>query len=668
MTGSAQHEENRDSDSQAHLQAMTSNFDAALEKLAGARSFAKPNHIGRVLDAARKLLGINGGPDELFERAHRFDEAGVFEGSDWETPEALQARFVPATFEKGDPRTVTLECLSELRMLAVARDRYFHVRLSAEHAEHFLTQVLAFNLQTLFGLTDESTRSRSDSVRRMLDHHLQFVSENIGFETILDHVVMEVWRLLRQRPIQVDNIRQMLNRVSACLFDPSIQLSATARGAERLVSALYGPTQASQEDPGAEVYRQRLQGMDAMALEAEAAGFSRAMHDTGLVSPYHACLLRYALEQDDVEMLSRSLGLSSTGRDCLLCYRDLIMDLARYCLHVQTCQSIYGLACLLERGILYRDSVAAALWRQVQTPLHADVAALLKGLYGEAHEPGVFLMAGLISVLGQPLGLGQGNNPACQSTRALSMWAYSDPDYLLQLVRWASRDNQVVMEFEGEQLNSAYLHAGVVSQWNLDLDPLSLVLVPHLDRIYLEMGRLSQGRGEDPHRWINPEFHGWWVNRGFAIAVDIHTGKLQDPDGFIRTFYSMYNPIYNGNTPVVHPQPAGIAVTDSQARFVGWHAITVLRVALDQEDVMRVYFYNPNNDSGQNWGHGVEVSTEGYGEQHGESSLPIAEFASRLYIFHYDMTDWQLHTIEVPPEEIACVRRLMEESWGRDRL
>ena len=668
MTGSAQDSETQVSDASDHLKAMTANFDAALEALAGAGSSARRNHIGELLDAARQLLGTEGGADKLFERAHRFDRAGVFQGSDWATPESLQARFVPETFEKGDARTVTLECLSELRMLAVARGRYFHIRLSAEQAEHFLTQVLAFNLQALFGLSDESSRNQSESVRRMLDQQLKFISENIGFETILDHVVMEVWRLLRQRPIQVDNICQMLNRVSACLFDPSIQLSATARGAERLVSALYGPTQASQEDPGAEVYRQRLQGMDVMALEAEASGFARAMHDTGLVSPYHACLLRYALEQEDVEMLSRCLGLSTTGRDCLLCYRGLMMELARYCLHVQTCQSIYGLACLLERGLLYRDSVAAALWRQVQTPLHGDVASLLKGLYGEAHEPGVFLMAGLISVLGQPLGLGQGNNPACQSTRALSMWAYTDPDYLLQLVRWASRDNQVVMEFEGQPLNSAYLSTGVVSHWSLDLDPLSLVLVPHLDRIYLEMGRLSEDRGEDPHRWINPEFHGWWVNRGFAIAVDIHTGKLEDQDGFIRTFYSMYNPIYNGNTPVVHPQPAGIAVTDSQARFVGWHAITILRVALDQEDTMRVYFYNPNNDSGQNWGHGVEVSTEGYGEQHGESSLPIAEFASRLYIFHYDMTDWQLHTIEVPPEEIAYVRRLMEESWGRDRL
>ena len=43
-------------------------------------------------------------------------------------------------------------------------------------------------------------------------------------------------------------------------------------------------------------------------------------------------------------------------------------------------------------------------------------------------------------------------------------------------------------------------------------------------------------------------------------------------------------------------------MTDSSARFVGWHAITILRAALDPEGTMRVYFFNPNNDSGQDWG------------------------------------------------------------------
>ena len=104
------------------------------------------------------------------------------------------------------------------------------------------------------------------------------------------------------------------------------------------------------------------------------------------------------------------------------------------------------------------------------------------------------------------------------------------------------------------------------------------------------MGRRCAGRGEDPHRWVNPELHGWWVGRDYRIAVDVATGQLMDHEGFVRRFYGVYHPFYNGNQPVIHPQPAGLAVTDSAGRFIGWHAIAIYRVAIDQDRVMRVYF------------------------------------------------------------------------------
>lgn len=641
-------------------------FDDALARLAQARSFAKATHSGLVLDLARKLFATAEGAALLYERATEFDAAGLFQGGDWQNPETLKAKLVPATFRDGDMRLVTLECLSELRILAVAHHRLFHPGLSAEQALHFLTQVLAFNLQILFSGTDESTRDRPLSIQKMLDNHLHLVADHIGLESILDQVVDEVWRLLRQRPIQVDNVRQMITRIAACLFDPEIPIHGTTRGAERLISALFGPTQACQEDPGVAVYLERLNTMDAYALEQEAHGLARSMHDTGLVSAYHAVFLRFA-QQCDIEYIAKALGLSTTGRDCLLCYQNLVLELIELSIHVETCQSVYGLASLLERGLLYRTSVSAALWREMQTRLHPDMEYLLSSLFGNAVSPRSHTLAAIISVLGQPLGLGQGNNPACQSTRAIALWSYTNPDYLLQLVHWALRDNSITMHFEGAAINSSQLGAGVVQSMNFDLDTLSLVLVPHLDRIYMEMGRLSADRGEDPHRWINPEFHGWWVHRGFAIAVDIHTQKLDNLDQFIDTFYTLYNPLYNGNTPIVHPQPAGIAVTDAEARFVGWHAIAILRVALDQNDNIRVYFYNPNNDSGQDWGHGVVVSTEGYGEQHGESSLPIAEFASRLYLFHYDEREYETLSVAIPADKRERVKALIFDSWGRDR-
>ena len=123
---------------------------------------------------------------------------------------------------------------------------------------------------------------------------------------------------------------------------------------------------------------------------------------------------------------------------------------------------------------------------------------------------------------------------------------------------------------------------------------------------------------------------------------------------------------YNGNQPLIHPQPAGIAVTDSTAQFVGWHAITLVRVALDQDNVMRVYFFNPNNDSGQNWGNGVVVSTQGHGERFGEASLPFPQLVSRLYIFHDDPVEESSH-LPVPLEEINAVKEMAQSSWAAER-
>ena len=108
-------------------------------------------------------------------------------------------------------------------------------------------------------------------------------------------------------------------------------------------------------------------------------------------------------------------------------------------------------------------------------------------------------------------------------------------------------------------------------------------------------------------------------------------------------------------------------MTDSLARFVGWHAITLLRVAIDQTGVTRVYFFNPNNDSGQDLGNGVVVSTNGAGEVYGESSLPIAEFASRLYLFHYDPLEVGDQK-RIPAEQVQAVMQLGKESWAAQKI
>jgi hypothetical protein len=640
-------------------------LDDAIAALDESRSFAKAGKLPRVFDTVRRVLLQPGGCQAIQDRAEQLERAGVFLGTDWAEPSILLPQLTTFALQSTEPDTVIVEAMSELRLLAVALGDYLHDSVSAEQAHHYLTQVLAINLSMLFGEGGETEREQGKLavISRTLVQH---VASQIGYEHVIDRLIDEIWRILKQRPIQVNSVRQMITQIALCRADPNVDLGSAGQGAERLISSLYGPTQACREDPGVAVYEERLSHMDQSALQGEATGFARSMHDTGLVSPYHAAFMRFILENQD-SLIAESLGLSMTGRDCLLRYRDLVLTLIREGVFPETSQGIYGLSLLLERGIMYQPPVEPALWRQTTLAICPEARYRIEIAFGYQPQPKAWLIQGVLNMLGQPLGVGQGNNPTCQSARALSMWAYNDPDYLLQMVAWAARDNEIIMHFEGTPVSSATSRGGVASEVSFDLDPVSLVVVPHLDRIYGEMGRLCIGREGDPHRWVNPEFHGWSAGRGFRINVDVATGKLMELEEFLRHFYASYHPVYNGNQPLVHPQPAGVAVTDSAARFIGWHAITILRVTRDPEGVMRVYFYNPNNDSGQNWGGDLQVSTATKGERFGESSLPFEQFASRVYIFHFDPLE-RGEPAEVAEEELARVIDRVHQSWGRDRL
>lgn len=647
------------------LDSLASKLEEAIRLLAEARDFAKPTKIRRVFDTVRRVLLQEGGCEVIERFAPQLEQAGVFWGSDWAEPSILIPALSTYSLKSPEPDTVVIEAISELRLLAIAKNRYIHPTMSAEQAHHYLTQVLAINLELLFGVPSEAEREQQGRLANVTRSLVRHLAQGIGYEHVIDQLVDEIWRIIQQRPVQVDSVKRMITEIAICRNNPEVDLGTSGQGADRLISSLFGPTQGCREDPGVAVYLERLEGMDAGALQYEATGFARAMHDTGLVSAYHAVFMRYLLEHGDY-LLSEALGLSSTGRDCLLCYDSLVRAMITESVFAQTAQSVYGLALMLERGILYQPPVAPALWRQISLPISPYCRERLGLAYGEQPGPRAWLLSGVLCMLGQPLGVGQGNNPTCQSARALSMWAYNDPDYLLQMVVWAARDDEIIIHFEGQPVSSRESLSGVATELPVDLDPVSLLVVPHLDRIYAEMGRRCVGREGDPHRWVNPEFHGWWSGRGFRINVDVSTGQLWELDEFLRHFYASYHPYYNGNQPLIHPQPAGIAVTDSAARFIGWHAITILRVSLDPKDVMRVYFYNPNNDSGQNWGDDVVVSTAGHGERFGEASLPIDQFASRLYIFHYDPLE-RGELALVPEDELERVTDQIYRSWGRDR-
>jgi hypothetical protein len=649
------------------LDKRVASLDDATQAMAETRDFGKHTKLRRVLEALRRVLLQPDGAMAVQARAQALEEAGLFQGTDWAAPEILIPSLAGPGLRSGDADTVVMEATSELRMLAVARGDFAHPTLSAEDAREFLSQVMAMNLELLFTPPTEAERTQQGRTAQLIRDLFRHLADEIGYDSVLDKLVNEIWRILRQRPIQVDQVQSLITRIAIYRGDPDVDLGATSgQGIDRLITSLFGTTEACREDPGTDVFRGRLEAMDTGGLQYEATGFARAMHDTGLVSPYHAELLRFLKNESDY-LIGEALGLSDTGRNCLLRYRDLVHRLIEEAVHPQTAQCVYGLALLLDRGILYGPPVVPALWRQLALNLSPAARERLTTVYGDQPEPKARLTAGVLSMLGQPLGVGQGDNPTCQSARALSMWAYNDPDYLLQMVVWAARDDEIIMHFEGQPISSKDSGTGVATTLPMDLDPVSLLVVPHLDRIYAEMGRRCAGRPGDPHRWVNPEFHGWWAARGFRINVDVGSGNLVDLDEFLRHFHASYHTSYNGGQPLIHPQPAGVAVTDSAARYVGWHAITILRVAPDPQDVMRVYFFNPNNDSGQDWGDGVVVSTAGNGERFGEASLPFDQFASRLYIFHVDPLE-RGEPEKVPAEDVERIVGYIQRSWGADRL
>jgi hypothetical protein len=536
----------------------------------------------------------------------------------------------------------------------------------AAHARRFLNQVLALNMRRFFGPADEAARAADGPQARAVEALFRYLVEQVGYQDVLGELVEEIWRILRQRPIQIAHVKDMIAQIAITLSERGGEIGEGRLGADRLVSALFGPTPACMDDPGLEVYRDRLAVMDDTDLRHEANGLARVMHDTGLVSDYHAAFLVWLLDSDHSGLAPEALGLGGTGLDCWRRHEGLITEIIRRAVGPGAPQALYGLAMLLERGILHHAPVAPALRRQLAlTPCPAAAERL--ALAGGPQVPAAdLLLAGVIQALGQPLGVGQGANPTCQSARAIAMWALNDPDYLLHMVAQAARFDTALMHFEGRAINSADLPAGLAAFAPLDADPVSVVLVPHLDRIYAEMGRLCADRGDDPHIWINPEFHGWWVGRACAVAVDVPTGALAGIEDFTARFHAAYHPDFNGGEPVIHPQPAGIAATDAAGRFVGWHAITILRVAPDREGVMRVYFYNPNNDSGQDWGGGIVVSTHGAGERFGEASLPFEEFAARLYLFHDDPLRAEGAT-RPGPEALERVARAVRASWAAGR-
>jgi len=554
-----------------------------------------------------------------------------------------------------------MEMMSELRMFAIATQRV-EGEFSANAAREFLRQVIVLNLAMLSPTGSEAERANPDGYTRARVL-LQLLLEHLSPSLVRDAVVAELDALCAQRPILTGRARTLIARVGA-LPGVSDQRSTEQR-LELYRFAVGEPSPLSQLHSAPAEYLEALSSADETALDQEVRACAASLRLTGLGNAYHALLLRFIVEREPA-LIGPALGLDAVGEASLQQQLEPVREWIERAIHPETCDAIYGLAGMLERGLLGRPVVVKALNRLSTLSLHPQTTNSMMARLGAGSSINAnqLLLAGAISVLGQPLGVGQGHNPTCQSARALSLWSLHAPGYLLKLLIRAAADGGIQMDFEGTILRSDQLSGGVATAIDTDLDPVSLILVPHLDRVYDAMALRSSNRGEDPHRWVNPALYGRWVPLGFACAIDSLTRRVTRYEEFVRRFYATHHPAFNDGDVLLYPNPVGILVTDVNGHLLGAHAVSLLRIGSDPANEIRAYFFNPNNEGRQSWGFGSVVSVAGNGEQPGESSLPFAQFAARLYAFHFQpMEGGELES--VPDSLIKAVVADSKRSWGK---
>ncbi|WP_281974970.1 hypothetical protein [Halobacillus litoralis] len=638
-------------------------FTHALDGLANAHSFAKLKYQTDVYQEANRLIEAEDGLEKLYQHAYRFEESGVFQDGPWEAAEKLQPPLVAGSLKaKGLP--MIIEVLSELRMLAIAEGKTANSNVSAKMAEEFLNEVMVLNLNLLFPDASESARIENHENDEKAEKLFQFLSNHLSSTALVQTLIDEIKRLTSQRPIMIKRIVSMIKMAKKMVEQESEEKDKAEL--KQFIAAIEGPSTLSAQFNDVHAYRSQLKLLTRTDLISESVALAQSMRETGLVAPHHATLIRF-LSKKNPGLLAYTLNLNSKGSANLEENRELVIQLIRASIFPATRQAIYGLAIMLERGILSHSPVAPGLRRLVELDIRPDVRNALYSTtaQGEGVTANSILVAGAIQILGQPLGVGQGFNPTCQAARGISLWAQHAPGFLLEIIPRAARDGDLDFTFEGTPIHSKDLKGGLAPDLDKELDPVSLVLVLHLDRIYSEMMTRVALRGDDGHRWVNPAFYGNWVQKGFSSVFDPITGYVLDYSGFVKLFYATHHPEYNDDYELIYPNPVGIFITNVHGKLLGLHAVSITKIGKDPNGVERIYFYNPNNDGSQNWGQNIEPSVGGYGEAEGESSLPFHEFVSRLYAFHYNPYE-QGEAYAVEHSIVENIRQLAQESWGKD--
>lgn len=646
---------------------MSDTIELSLVELNEAGSLMRQEKAMKLASQLEKYTSTAEGLKMLYSIAGNLDSSGFFEGTNWNQPEYLVPSLVRGTLMAGAPSS-TFEMLSELRMLAIAKGIYSKKGITQASAHSFLEDVIVENLDFALGTLNETSRiklSKREAQKTLL--LFEFLIQEVQLDSIKSRLADEIQLICAQRPVEtqktIDLIRLIRDRLSIS------GKSATDKRLVFFIDAAFHPTPLSKKYPSPSDYKKVIQDLSPDQVTKEGQLMGEAMDRTGLVSPCHLPLLIHAVQSgDEMRLIKSTLALSQAGLAEWEEHREWLLKFLPEVAMSLSHQSIYGLSRMLNKSLFSRRAVKAGLNNMRKIKVHTLVTKQIRKSLPESvrdQEALPFLLSGIVRILGQPLGVGQGNNPTCQSARGISLWSRHAPAKLIDMVITVATQNRLIMRFENAELNSNQLGKGLVDKLDPQLDVVSAVLVPHLDKIYNEMMRRASGRGEDPHKWVNPALYGHWIQVGFASAYDYLTNTIKDFDGFTRLFYSSFHPDYNGGKMMTYPCPLGIFITSSQGEMLGFHAISLLRVKRTTNGEVRAFFLNPNNEGRQNWGQDIRPAVYGHNEDPGESSLPFHELASRIYAFHFHPVDHKRGIRKVADREIKKVRQLAEKSWGK---
>lgn len=632
-------------------------FYETLEKFKNAQPLLAANHKKKLLSSLDNLTDSKEGLQFLYENIEDLAASGIFNDTMWDDPTRLVPSLVGGTLKAGGQNTI-VEIVSELRIVGLANGTITHDTFTPENAHTFLKNALVNNLDLIFPDSSEESRSLEPATAKKIEALFDFLTDEIPIANIKGELATEIELICAQRPIVTDRVLEIIETVNN-----EIQLSPEDEEDRKLltyIGAVYSPSDKA-EELTPEAYKNYLATAGREEIIRECEALSKTMTKTGLATTYHALLLRQTA--GNVNLVKRALDLDDIGEAELEKHSDFVTELIRTVIYPDTSRSCYGFAKLLERSLLSHQPVKSGLKRIMGMEMHPDVETnIRKSRNKSSLDPKYILTAECLGVLGQPLGVGQGWNPTCQSARGISLWSSHAPGKLLRMIESAAKSNSLEMRFEGDIITSKDLIAGLVKELDYNLDAVSVVLVPHLDKIYNEMMRRASNRQDDPHKWVNPAMYGHWIPTGFISAYNALTNTIQEYEKFLRIFYVTHHPDYNGGNNLAYPNPVGIFLTSSTGKLIGFHAVSILRVKKFNSQV-RVYMLNPNNEGRQRWQDDMRPTVAGNGERAGESSLPFHQFASRLYAFHFNRSD--VDKLErVDAKKVEKVTQMAKQSWG----